>query len=94
VTHRATAPPTTSAGYLRGHDGLDLDDIKRAGQALLQRLREGFEHATVRDRSCRLINWHYHGLKVIITMGRPELVRAECTPNPGNLLGPATPSKP
>jgi hypothetical protein len=90
---------------LRGHGGLSLDDVERAGQTLLERLRDRFEHATVRDRlppdatlmvdwfqppgcdygnrSYRLINWHYQGLKVVATIGKPEPVRAECTPIPG-----------
>lgn len=90
---------------LRGHAGLSLDDVERAGQTLLERLRDRFQHATVRnqlppaatmivdwfqapncnygDRPYRLINWRYHGLKVVVTIGKPEPVRAECTPIPG-----------
>jgi hypothetical protein len=68
-------------------------------------LRDGFEHAALRDRlpaetsltidwfqarGCdyggrpyRLINWHHHGLKAVVTIGTPEPVRTECTPIPG-----------
>src|SRR6266536_2506615 len=33
---------------LRGHGGLSLDDVERAGQVLLERLRDSFEHTTLR----------------------------------------------
>jgi len=90
---------------LRGHTGLSLDDVEHAGRTLLERLRDRFQHAAVRDqlppgailsvdwfqasgcdygdRPYRLVNWHYHGLKVVVTISKPELVRAECTPVPG-----------
>jgi hypothetical protein len=35
------------------------------------------------DRPYRLLNWHYHGLRIVVMMTTPESLRAECTPVPG-----------
>jgi hypothetical protein len=40
-------------------------------------------NCTYWDRPYRMLNWHHHGLKLILTLDEPGPVRAECTPMPG-----------